>query len=109
MADFTHEIYRYLNSANLKHSNLGYTYLFAVIKKMLENESSVKISDIYSQVAEEYKTSSICVERAIRYTILEKNITNKEFIMRACHEIKYGVYNSRYAPESGAEASKAIS
>ena len=94
MADYVHEIYRYLNACSIKHSNLGYTYLFATISTMLSSEDVLKITEVYQQVAEAYQTTRFCVERAIRYTITGQNATSKEFIMTACHEIRYGASDS---------------
>jgi hypothetical protein len=84
------DIYKYLNNTDIKHSNAGYRYLLDAICMMVEDPiENAKISVVYGKLAKKNGTSSICVERAIRYTILSLNLSNKEFIVRASHEILY--------------------
>lgn len=91
-------IYSYLDSENVKHSNLGYKYLFDMIAMIVESpERFDKISDAYDLVAEKHSTRSSCVERAIRHTIIQKNTTNKEFILKATHDI---LYNNKESAQS---------
>lgn len=86
------QIYEYLNSEKIKHSNRAFIYLFTAICLLINHgeAENVKLTDIYKEIAEDYGTSCYCVERAIRHEIQKKNLTNKEFITKAIHDINYG-------------------
>lgn len=90
MSEDVKRIYRYLDEKNVKHSNLGYRYLMDAIEIIIENPSqNQKMNGVYEKVAEMHSTTSICVERAIRHTISQKNQTSKEFISKASDDIRY--------------------
>lgn len=95
MSEYVRTIYTYLDSVDIKHANLGYKYLLDTISLLIENpEKYVRITDAYQFVAKKYDTNSTCVERAIRYTIIHKSTTNKEFILKATHEIIFSARES---------------
>lgn len=90
MSECEIKIYRYLDSKGLKHAKLGYKYLISAIGAMIEDPyENQKITDVYDRVAKDHGTSGYCVERAIRYAITKSNVSNKEFILRATHELLY--------------------
>jgi len=91
MSDQVIGIYKYLHKAGIKHSNSGFKYLIDAICLMLEDPmENDKIGIVYEKIANKYGTNSECIERAIRYTIIKMHLSNKEFIVRASHELMYG-------------------
>ena len=88
MSKQTEEIVSYLDSAGLRHSHTGYRYLIAAIQFQMEAlHSCNKVMDVYEEVAVEFHTNRMNVERSIRYAIYPLRITNKEFILKAVDEI----------------------
>ena len=72
----------YLNSYNIEHSNLGYTYLMDGIRMILDEDvERGKVSSLYRALADKYNTKPKYVEESIRRTIkrTDSKMTNKEF------------------------------
>lgn len=84
-------IYQYVDTLGIKHGNMGFRYLVALIQIGIETyETSYKISDMYEKVAKIYGTRRSSVERAVRYAIKGTKymgMTNKEFVMVAIDEL----------------------
>jgi hypothetical protein len=89
------DINRYLEQNGIKHALLGYRYLFAIIKIGVEDRVPLKsITDLYEKVAQTYGVEAYSIERAIRYSIKRRKMTNKEFILKAIDDLVCGVaYN----------------
>jgi hypothetical protein len=86
------EIYNYLDSKGLKHSNIGFTYLQTSIELGIDDPGIVRrISDLYEKIAEIYCTSKPSIAGAIRCSILHLKQTNKEFISRAVEVVKQNI------------------
>ncbi len=84
------DINRYLDSSGIKHSLIGYKYLFTAIRLGCESPRHLKkIYDIYSTTAQIYETQINCVERGIRFAISHLGLTNKEFILKAIDDLHY--------------------
>lgn len=89
MDNINSEIYNYLCTLGLKHSNNGYRYIFAAICMGLEQPERLrKIEDLYTDVANTYQTTTTAVERSIRYSLASlksegEMAKNKEFIASA--------------------------
>ena len=81
------EICNYLKQQGIKNTNLGYRYLTSAIHIGLESPP-LKIADLYRKVAEMHSTTALSVERAIRYSLIDKNITNKKFIYNAVEKFE---------------------
>lgn len=80
-------INNYLEEQGIKHTNLGYRYLATAI--VLGTESLPgKIAELYEKIADMHDTSSLSVERAIRYSLSKKETTNKEFIFKAVDRLE---------------------
>lgn len=89
MADVT-DIYNYLDSHNIKHSNSGFQYLMTAVQLGVENiEGCSRITKMYEEIAEIHGTVAANVERSIRYVIADKNVTTKEFIMKTIYDLLY--------------------
>lgn len=85
-------INNYLNSYNIEHSNLGYTYLMDGIRMILDEDvERGKISALYRALAEKHNTKPRCVEESIRRAIkrTDRKMTNKEFILLAADNLIY--------------------
>jgi hypothetical protein len=88
MEKITIEANRYLDTFGIKHSNMGFRYLITAVEIGYERPQLLfKISDLYGEIAQVYKTNKSSVEKSIRYAILSSGLTNKEFIMRAVDSI----------------------
>ena len=81
------EICNYLKQQGIKNTNLGYRYLASAILIGLESPP-LKIADIYKTIADSHSTTALSVERAIRYSLSEKNVTNKKFIYNAVEKFE---------------------
>jgi hypothetical protein len=89
MIDIT-DIYNYLDSHDIKHSNNGFQYLMTAVQLGIEEiDSCVKITKMYEEIAEIHGTVAANVERSIRYAIADKNVTTKEFIMKTIYDLLY--------------------
>lgn len=86
-------IYQYVDTLGIKHGNLGFRYLVALIQIGIETyETCYKISNMYEKVAKIYGTNRSSVERAVRYSIKStkyKGMTNKEFVMVVIDDITF--------------------
>lgn len=90
MEIFDHEINQYLENHGVKHSNIGYSYLFEIMKILTKDPNRKhQIMKLYGLVAEKFDVKAMCVEKAIRYAIMSVDITNKEFISKAMDDLKY--------------------
>ena len=86
----TADIYNYLDSHSIKHSNSGFQYLMTAVQLGVEDiDSCSKISEMYKEIAEIHGTAAANVERSIRYVIADKNVTTKEFIMKTIYDLLY--------------------
>lgn len=84
----TKTINNYLEEQGVKHSNLGFRYLITAISLGLQSPPlSMTMSDLYAQTAEKHSTDAMRVERAIRYSISNSTVSNKEFIAKAIDEL----------------------
>lgn len=82
------KIYIYIEDYGIKHSNLGFKYLATSIHLGLESPSLCqKITDLYEKAGNIHCTKGINIERAIRYSIQNTNMTNKEFIIKAINNL----------------------
>jgi hypothetical protein len=89
MADIA-DIYNYLDSHNIKHSNSGFQYLMTAVQLGVEDiDSCSKVTKMYKEIAEIHGTLAANVERSIRYVIVDKNVTTKEFIMKTVYDLLY--------------------
>ncbi|MEA5144119.1 MAG: sporulation initiation factor Spo0A C-terminal domain-containing protein [Oscillibacter sp.] len=89
------EIYRYLDMelGDFKHSRSGCRYLLTAIEIGTKTTHKlIKITDLYSKVAEIYNTKPVNVERSIRYCLHPHGWANKEFIYRAIEQIQYNKF-----------------
>mgnify|MGYP000942083363 CR=1 FL=1 len=83
-------IYQYVNSKNIKNSNLGCQFLVEAISMGAENPAKLqKITSLYNDIGEKYNTSATNVDRTIRYSLSQIKEKNKEFIIKAINEMKY--------------------
>lgn len=89
-------INEYLDNSGLKHSHMGYQYLIEALKITTNSKESIKVGEIYNEIAKTFKTSPFCVERSIRHSLSKIPMSNKEFIAKASHDIGYntGTVNS---------------
>lgn len=89
MANVT-DIYNYLDSQDIKHSNSGFQYLMTAVRLGIEDvDSCSKITKMYEEIAEIHGTAPSNVERSIRYVIADKNVTTKEFITKTIYDLLY--------------------
>lgn len=60
-----------LNQFGVKHSINGYLYLVSAVKRCLMDRKKLNnvVKGLYTEVAEEYETTTMRVERAIRHAI----------------------------------------
>ena len=87
MTDIT-ATYNFLEEQKIKHSNLGYRFLTTSILLGMESPSlAFRITDLYAEVAKIHATSISSVERAIRHSLLDKKMVNKEYITRAVDKL----------------------
>ncbi len=87
----------YLEEIGIKHSSKGYRYLVCALKNGSKNPRLLSnIRNIYTNIADEYETNEISVERAIRYALLPFRTTNKEFISRAVDNLALYKTNEQY-------------
>lgn len=81
-------ISEYLKKKGIKRSNIGYCYLIKAIQMKLDLPLNyIKISDLYGDLAKLYNKTPASIERAIRYSIPQKGIPNKVFIIEAVEEV----------------------
>lgn len=84
------DIYNYLDSHDIKHSNSGFQYLMTAVQLGVEDiDSCSKITKMYEEIAEIHGTVAANVERSIRYVIADQNVTTKEFIMKTIYDLLY--------------------
>ena len=81
-------ISNYLESQKIKQSNLGFIYLTTAIQLATDSHlKKIKIADLYEKIADVHCTKASAVERAIRYSLLKKDITSKEFIVTTINKM----------------------
>lgn len=86
------DIGRYLEAKGIRHSHTGYRYLFTAIRLGVDEHSQFwKIMSLYAKVAQIFKERPNRIERAIRYSIKQYGLCNKEFISKAIDELVYGI------------------
>ena len=78
------DINSFLDMDGVKHSHSGFRYLVSAIDIGIQSPHGlVKVLEIYNAVAEMQCSTSVRVERTIRYSIQGTKLTSKEFIFRA--------------------------
>lgn len=78
----------YLREQEIKISNSGYSYLHEAIRLRLESPLTYeKITVLYSELSKLYSKTPSSIERAIRYSLLNKSVSSKNFINRAFKEL----------------------
>jgi len=83
-------IYQYVNSKNIKNTNLGCQFLVEAISIGAKNPTKLqKITSLYDDVGAKYNTTATNVDRTIRYSLSPLKEKNKEFIIRAINDMKY--------------------
>lgn len=83
-------ISKYLEKYGIHHSNTGYRYLMNAVRLgYQEPQLLYKISNLYEDIAQSYGIRTANLERAIRYSLKGLNMTSKEFIAKAVHDLQY--------------------
>lgn len=79
---------RYLNMHGISPETNGFPYLLTMIQLICDERlRTIKITELYEKVAGIYVVRTPCLERAVRYLLAPRGLTNKELITRAFFDI----------------------
>ena len=77
-----------LEKKGIKQSNAGFMYLKELLELMSdEQKKPKKMYDYYETLSKKYNVNPLSIERAIRYSIANTGLSNKEFVYRLYNEM----------------------
>lgn len=76
-----------LERKGVRQSNIGFMYIKELLEMMTEDQKPNKMNDYYDKLSRKYSVKPTNIERAIRYSITNSGMSNKEFVYHLYNEI----------------------